>query len=254
MLNRKATLNLAALSLSFLFFFSCNRHFSVQNSQYQQYGIDEKEPVDSALILYYLPYKNKMEGEMKRVVGETERELTKTSNPESLIGNFFADAILSEGLKMDPAIQFTLPTTKGGIRNSLPKGNLTVENIFELMPFENELVKLTLSGASVQKVIDFIVTSKGQPIAGMTLKVKNKVAYDVIIAGKPFDINQNYIVITSDYLANSGDDQAVFANPLERNNLGKKVRDALIDYVSGQTKNGKKINTKLDERVIVTND
>lgn len=254
MLNRKATFNLAALSLCFFFLVSCNRHFSVQNSQYQQYGINEKEPVDSSVIRYYFPYKNKMEGEMKRVIGETEWELTKTSTPESLIGNFFADAILSEGLKMDPAIQFTLPTTKGGIRNSLPKGNVTVENIFELMPFENELVKLKLSGASVQKMIDFIVTTKGQPIAGMTLKVKNKVAYDVMIAGKPFDISQNYIMLTSDYLANSGDDQAVFANPLERNNLGKKVRDALMDYVSGQTKHGKKINTKLDERVIVTND
>ena len=254
MLSRKATLNLAAVSLFVILLPSCHRHFSVQNNQYQQYGIDQKETADSSLIRYYLPYKNKMEGEMKRVIGETEQELTKPSAPETLIGDFFADAILSEGLKMDPAVQFTMPTTKGGIRNPLPKGNLTVENIFELMPFENELVKLKLSGASVQKVINFIVTSEGQPIAGMTMKIKNKVAYDVMIAGKPFDINQNYIVLTSDYLANSGDDQAVFANPLGRNNLGKKVRDALMDYVAGQTKLGKKIDTKLDGRVTVTND
>lgn len=233
---------------------SCKRHFSVQNNQYQQYGIDLADAVDSTILNYYMPYKHRMEAEMSRVIGESERELTKPSTPETLIGNFYADAILSEAIKVDPAIQFSMPTTKGGIRNSLPKGRLTVENMFELMPFENELVRLKLSGGGVQKLTEFVAASGGQPVAGITMKVRDKKPYDVRIAGKPFDITQSYIVITSDYLANSGDDQAVFANPLERRNINKKVRDALIDYVAGQTKLGKKINTQLDGRVTVTND
>jgi 2',3'-cyclic-nucleotide 2'-phosphodiesterase (5'-nucleotidase family) len=81
--------------------------------------------------------------------------------------------------------------------------------------------------------------------------VVNKVATEVTIGGKPFDINQTYIVLTSDYLANSGDDQRVFANPLERVNIGKKVREALMNYVEDQTKNGKTINTQLDGRVVI---
>jgi 2',3'-cyclic-nucleotide 2'-phosphodiesterase (5'-nucleotidase family) len=251
MLNKKTILNLTAVSLAVCLFSSCNKHFTVQNSKYQQYGIDQKEQMDSSLVRYYLPYKKQMEAEMGRVIGKSDHELTKTKTPETLVGDFYADAILSEGLKMDPSIQFTMPTTKGGIRNPIAKGNITVENIFELMPFENELVKLKLSGAGVQKLIDFVIASEGQPVAGLRMKVVNKVATEVTIGGKPFDINQTYIVLTSDYLANSGDDQRVFANPLERVNIGKKVREALMNYVEDQTKNGKTINTQLDGRVVI---
>ncbi len=251
MLHRKTILKPTIALLSVLVFISCNRHYVVQNNQYQQYGIGQKEPADSSLIRYYLPYKEKMETEMKRVLGVADHELTKSTAPETLIGDFYADAVLAEGLKLNPNIQFSMPTTKGGIRNPLPKGNLTVERIFELMPFENELVVLKLSGAGVKKLIDFVVSSGGQPVSGLRMKIKNNVAYDITIAGKPFDINKDYTVLTSDYLANSGDDQRVFSNPIERANLGKKVRDVLIDYIVGQTKNGKTINTQLDGRIVV---
>lgn len=230
---------------------ACHRPFSVQNSQYQQYGIDQKEASDSAVVRYYLPYKQKIEAEMSRVLGVAEHELTKPATPETLIGNFYADAVLAQGLKLDPAIQFTLPTTKGGIRNPLPKGNLTVGSIFELMPFENELVVVKLTGAGVKKLIDFVVSSKGQPVSGLRMKIKDGLAYDVTIAGKPFDINQSYNVLTSDYLANSGDESKVFSNPIERKNLNKTVRAALIDYITEETKKGKTINTRLDGRIIV---
>ena len=134
---------------------SCQKHLAVSKSEYKQYGIDQEVGADSAIIRYYQPYKDKMRAEMNRVVGQTEQALTKPSNPETLMGNFFADAMLKEGLKKDPAIQFTL-ATKGGLRTTFPKGNITVSHVFELMPFENEMVVLKLSGPNVQQVIDFI--------------------------------------------------------------------------------------------------
>lgn len=189
---------------------------------------------------------------MNRVIGQTDQELTKTSDPETLIGDFFSDAILAEGLKKDPTIQFTL-STKGGLRTSFPKGNITVSNVFELMPFENELVVLKLSGASVQKVIDFIVKSNGQPVAGIRMNIKDKKASDVMIAGKPFDINQSYNLLTYDYLANGAEGLEFLSEATERKNIDKKVRDALIDYINGLTSAGKTINTQLDGRIVVNN-
>ncbi|WP_221391696.1 5'-nucleotidase C-terminal domain-containing protein [Dyadobacter sp. NIV53] len=254
MSDKKVKSKLAFLVVSVLVLSSCNKHFTVQDNAYKEYGIDNQSEVDSSVVKYYMPYKQQMEAEMNRVIGETEQELTKSSDPETLLGNFFSDATLTEALKIDPSVQFALSTTKGGLRNTLPKGNITVSGIFELMPFENELVILKLSGASVQKVIDFIASKNGQPVAGIRMKIKNNVGYDVTISGKPFDINQTYTVLTSDYLANNGDDQSCMANPLERKNIGLKVRDALMDYIGGQTKNGKKINTQLDGRISVTNE
>jgi 2',3'-cyclic-nucleotide 2'-phosphodiesterase (5'-nucleotidase family) len=241
------TLILGSILLS-----SCNRHFTVTSNQYKQYAIDQSAGQDSSLIRYYLPYKKQMEAEMSRVIGRTEQQLTKTSEPETLMGDFFSDAILTEGLKKDPTIQFTL-STKGGLRTSFPKGNITVEDVFELMPFENELVVLKMSGASVQKIIDFIVKSNGQPVAGITMKIKDKTASDILIAGKPFDSSQTYNVLTYDYLANGAEGLEFLSEAIERKNIDKKVRDALIDYISDLTSAGKTINTQLDGRIVVNN-
>lgn len=253
MLNKKIFKSFVIATLLTFAMSSCNRHFTVQKDEYKQYSIDSLAGVDSSAVKYYLPYKKQMEAEMNRVIGQSEQELTKPSVPETLLGNFFSEALLAEALKIDPTIQFTF-STKGGLRVTIPKGNITVSNIFELMPFENELVVLKLSGASVLKLIDFIIKKDGEPVAGLRMKIKNKMAYDITIAGQPFDVNKTYNLLTYDYLANGGDDLEGLANPIERKNVGKKVRDTLMEYIEEQTRNGKKINAQLDGRIVISND
>jgi 2',3'-cyclic-nucleotide 2'-phosphodiesterase (5'-nucleotidase family) len=175
--------------------------------------------------------------------------LTKPSDPETLMGNYFADAMLTEGLKKDPTIQFTL-ATKGGLRTTFPKGDITVSNVFELMPFENEMVVLKLSGQNVQKVIDFIAKKDGEPVSGIRMKIRDNVAYDVTIAGQPFDINKTYNLLTYDYLADGGDDLECLRQPLERKEINKRVRDALLENINDLTRQGKKITAQLDGRII----
>jgi 2',3'-cyclic-nucleotide 2'-phosphodiesterase (5'-nucleotidase family) len=233
---------------------SCQRHFSIKNNEYKQYGVNNDLAADSSLIRYYTPFKQKMEQEMSRIVGRASGDFIKSSDPETALGNFYADAIMAEALKIDPTVQFSFPTTKGGIRNSLQKGDITVSHVFELMPFDNEMVILKLSGQSVQKVLDFLATSNGQPVSGIRMKIENKKAVDVTIGGKPFDISQDYAMVTSDYIANNGDDQSSLANPLERRNAGKLIRNALLDSIAEQTKNNHQLVPKIDGRIIVTNE
>ena len=250
-------ITVAGNTVLFVFFvtlLSCNKHVTFKHSEYRQYAMDNQLPADSSMLRYYAPYKQKMEAEMDRVIGFTTAEITKSSAPESLLGDFYADAVLSEARKIDPSVQFAFPTTKGGVRNSVPKGDITVSHIFELMPFENEMVILKLSGQNMKKLIDYLAESEGQPVSGLSMKIRNKKAYDVLVDGKPFDINQEYIMVTSDYIANNEEDQKSLSNPLERKNAGKKIRDVLMSYIGEQTKNGKKITPQLDGRTIVTND
>jgi 2',3'-cyclic-nucleotide 2'-phosphodiesterase (5'-nucleotidase family) len=228
---------------------SCQKHLTVSKNEYKQYGIDQQVGADSAIIRYYQPYKDKMQAEMSRVIGQTDQALTKPSDPETLMGNYFADAMLTEGLKKDPTIQFTL-ATKGGLRTTFPKGDITVSNVFELMPFENEMVVLKLSGQNVQKLIDFIAKKDGEPVAGIRMKIRDNVAYDVTIAGQPFDINKTYNLLTYDYLADGGDDLECLRQPLERKEINKRVRDALLENINDLTRQGKKITAQLDGRII----
>lgn len=229
---------------------SCQRHLAVTKNEYKQYGIDAQAGEDSSVVKYYLPYKEKMQAEMSKVIGQTDQELTKPAIPETLMGNYFADAMLTEGLKKDPTIQFTL-STKGGLRTTFPKGDITVSNVFELMPFENEMVTLKLSGENVQQVIDFIAKKEGEPISGMRMKIKNGVAYDVTIAGQPFDKTKTYNLLTYDYLADGGDELECLRNPIERKEINKKVREALLDNINDLTRQGKKVTAQLDGRIVI---
>ncbi|PWS27087.1 hypothetical protein DHW03_13855 [Pedobacter yonginense] len=228
---------------------SCKPHFELVKAKRKQYNVSDQVQADSAIIKTYLPYKQKMEAEMNAVIGKADSMLSKGKGPESLLSNFFADACLIEAKKIDANIDFTMPSTTGGLRNSLPKGNITLANVFELMPFENELLVLKLKGTDVQDLLQFIAQSGGQPVAGITLKINNKTATDVKINGQAFDASKTYSVLTSDYIAGGGDDTFGLQHPIEKKTLGLKVRDALINYIKTQTAEGKSITTTLDGRI-----
>jgi len=238
------------LAISLFFLGSCTAKYAVVKSNREEFKISNDVQVDSAIIKTYMPYKVKVDSEMNTVIGYTDVVLTKSSTvPESVLGNFFADAVLNQAKKMEPAIDFVFPTTKGGLRNDIAKGPITVSNIFELMPFENQLVLFNLIGEDVLKVVTYIAASNGQPVSGLKFNIKGKSTEGILINGKPFDVTKNYWVLTSDYIASGGDDAVGFATPISRKDIGLLVRDALLREVKQVQAEGKSINAKLDGRI-----
>lgn len=186
---------------------------------------------------------------MNTVLGYTSVDLTKPAQPETTLGNFFADAILTQGRKLYPEVDFAIGT-KGGLRTELTKGSITLRNMFELMPFENKLVILHISGKHTADLLQFVAAKDGQPIAGIRMKIKNNEPFNVLIEGKPFDTARSYIVLTYDFLANGGDNITGLNNPIKRINTDKGVREALIEYVIETTKKGNHLNSETDGRII----
>jgi 2',3'-cyclic-nucleotide 2'-phosphodiesterase (5'-nucleotidase family) len=246
---------ISKLTHSFLFLplfllLSCGTKYQLVKSNRDEYQINQQVGVDSAIVKTYSPYKIALAAEMNKVIGYTDVVLTKASTaPESVLGNFFADAVFNQAKKIEPKIDFAFPTTRGGIRNDVPKGPITVAQLFEMMPFENQLVLFELKGSDVKLVLNYIAATNGQPVAGITMNIKDNQPTDVKINGTNFDINRTYKVLTSDYIANGGDDSQGFSNPITRRNIGLMVRDALLKEVAAIQAEGKKINTKLDGRI-----
>lgn len=229
---------------------SCSRYF-VPNGQavYTKLQVDSTIIDNPGYVQFYAPYKEQLEAEMNRVVGNAAVDLTKPGDaPETLLGNFFADALLAEARKQDPDAAFSFGT-KGGLRIELQRGPITIGHLFELMPFENEIVVLELTSEKVQELAQFIATTGGQPVAGIRMDIDGGRATDIRIGGKPLEIDRTYKLVTYDYLANGGDNSRGLNDPVSRNNLGVKVREALIDYVSEQAQAGNDINTQLDGRI-----
>lgn len=205
---------------------------------------------DSIIKSEIAPYKTQLDKEMSVVLAISEQAMMK-DNPEGLLGNFTSDAVLKksrEYCKDSCKVDFCV-LNNGGLRNSLPKGNITKYDIFSLMPFENEIILLTLSGDAVKELMDFIANKKGMPVAGLRMKIKNQMASDVMIGDKPFDIMKSYAMVTSDYLAGGGDNMTFFSGAIRKLSLNKKIRDAIMEYLTDENKKGNTIKVKKDGRI-----
>ncbi|HNX07098.1 MAG TPA: 5'-nucleotidase C-terminal domain-containing protein [Bacteroidales bacterium] len=207
---------------------------------------------DSTFVKLIAPYKVQLDGEMNEVLAYSDMAMKK-SLPEGLLNNFVADLTLTMGnrylkkLGKDTASVCLL--NSGGLRSDLPMGAVTLRNVFELMPFENEMVAVSINGSNAEKMFGFIAYKGGMPMAGATLGIGADTVSKIIIGKAVFDKSKNYTVITSDYLALGGDEMSFFASPVVYLPLKIKIRDAIIDYLREQTAKGKTITAQLDKRI-----
>jgi 2',3'-cyclic-nucleotide 2'-phosphodiesterase (5'-nucleotidase family) len=232
---------------------ACRPIYSINHMEKNTYVMSDSvnNSVDSSIYTFISPYKEKMQREMNVILAESEMVLEK-GNPEGPLGNFVADVCLKEASKKYfPAdsmpIDFAV-FNNGGLRRPLPYGKITRQDVFELMPFENELVILTLNGETVKKIFNFIASKDGAPVSGLRFQILNKQAINISIHELPFDSTKTYKVLTSDYLANGGDSFNMFIGA-SRESINLKMRDALINYLSESGKLDKVIRVNIDGRI-----
>jgi len=205
------------------------------------------DPLTEAVIA---PYRRQVTAKMSEVVGFAPVELSK-GDYESLLGNFVVDLQMAQSQPLyGKSIDLSL-TTNGGLRQPLPQGDINVGHVFELMPFENELVVLTLDGNTVQELFDYAVERKWAPIGGATYTIKNGKPTDIKIGGEPFDPTKSYTLVTSDYLAGGGDDLNMLKKASRTEKVGLLLRDAILQQIRQMTAAGQPITADTDPRVTV---
>lgn len=228
---------------------SCSPKLQKAHSDQALYPISFDLPKDKAIIDYYLPYKLRLDSMMNEVVAVSAVEINK-ARPEGPLNNLMADAMAYAGKSQN--IPFDIAYTNyGGLRIPLPKGNIPLYKVFELMPFENIITTVSFNGADMKTFFDYMAAEGGDPISGATFKISNKKATDIKINGKPLDINKTYTVLTSDYMANGGDGGAIFLKSTDRKEFNLKLRDALLNYLKKQNKAGIILNPTKDGRITV---
>lgn len=120
----------------------------------------------------------------------------------------------------------------GGLRlPSLAKGELTVGEVYELMPFDNQLVVLNLNGVVMKKLVDAIADKNGWPVSrGLSFVIEDRKATDILINGQPFDPSKTYRAAVPDYVANGGD-QSDYLTDLDQEESGVFIRDIIIEHL-----------------------
>jgi len=205
-------------------------------------------PKFSRLIEVYRP---EMERRMMAVVGYAPKEM-RSFRPESPLSNFAVDALLAvAGRYTQEPIHFSL-TNFGGLRSSLPKGEVRLYDIYAIFPFENELVILELEGKDVWELFsNFARTNRVEAVGNVKAVIENRKLIELSIAGQPFDPNKRYRMATIDFLLGGGDSVAALKNATAVIETGLMIRDVVVEYISMLKSEGKSIEAEIEGRVKV---
>ncbi len=229
--------------------FSCSPKLQLAGSEKNLYPISSDIAKDEKIVEYYLPYKKRVDSLLNGIIAVSAIEIVK-GRPEGPLNNLMADAMSAAGKSR--GIHFDLAYTNyGGLRVPLPKGDIPLFKVYELMPFENLITTVKFSGQDMQSFFDYMASMGGDPISGASFTIRNKKATKIKINGQDFDPGKSYTVLTSDYMANGGDGGEIFLKSTDRKEYDLKLRDALILYLQQQTSEGKILNPKHDGRIKV---
>ncbi len=148
----------------------------------------EKLPADKAVVDAMTAWQQKMNAMMHTVLGTSAAALGMGSTG---LYNFVDDCMLESDAKADIAL-----TNYGGLRHDLPAGQITVGDIFTVMPFDDSLYRLTLSGGALTAYLHEYDGEKNGA-AGLSQQGGQ---YVLTKTGQPLDTNASYRVTVNNYM------------------------------------------------------
>lgn len=183
------------------------------------------------------------------VIGRLSAPLDRQRSPagESTLGAVIADAFLaatSDASYGDKPAQIAF-TNSGGIRSDLTSGlTVTFGHLFNVLPFNNNLVSLDLTGQQIWRLLEQQWESP-QPAGGRIMQVSNGFSYtwsankpageapgagrriepdSIKLHGEPLDMSTSYRITINNFMASGGDGFTVFRQ-------GQNIQDGEVDSV-----------------------
>jgi 5'-nucleotidase/UDP-sugar diphosphatase len=212
---------------------------------YTLFPVDNSVPSDAEVVDILEEYVEALDATYNtdQVLGYAEEKLTRygSTGGDSMLGNFTAEAMrFYPGVETEIALTNTL-----GIRADIPPGDITLDDLYNSMPFDNSITTMFLSGREVQELLDYVSdrsTERGcssqAQIAGiqfdMVCEADNPRAENILINGLPLDEDGTYELATNDYIAHGGSGFEVLERNTTQVDTGISIRDvvqaAFIQY------------------------
>ncbi len=208
------------------------------------YDIDGEIEADEAISAYIQPYIRDMARTMNRVLTVSEGSFERDT-PEGTLGNLAADIVRYRATaEMREKVHVSI-MNNGGLRVPLPEGEVTVGNIYELMPFENHITVLEFTGEQLLRIADELAGVNGEAVSGIRFRITDGIARDVLVDSSTVDPDSRYWVATNNWMADGGGPSPTLWEPKQRRDLDVMIRDAIIEYISRK----ETISPYLDNRV-----
>ena len=216
-------------------------------------------------------YKKRVDAVLNEEIGTAEVDLDgeNVRRRETNLGNLLSDVMRSVS-----GADVTL-INGGGIRATIKKGTIRVKDVYSVLPFDNYIVAIKLTGKEITEALEHGVSGvedgegRFPQVSGITFKYspsrkRGSRVQAILIAGKPVDPGREYVVATNDFLAAGGDGYQAFGEAIKLSkgfsvtggtiqgekvvysDSGRWLRDVLVEYI----KKKKKIIPKIEGRII----
>jgi 5'-nucleotidase / UDP-sugar diphosphatase len=221
-------------------------------------GVVKKQNEVAAIVDRYA---SDVKAVMGRTIGEAVIDLDgeNVRIRETNLGNFFTDMMRKES-GADVAIM-----NGGGLRAGIRRGEITVNDVYTIVPFNNYIVAIRLTGKQIRDTLEYGVSAvelkegRFPQVSGIscTYAPANKAGSRIVtvaVNGMPLDHEKTYTVATNDFLAAGGDGYRVFQEAIRQsadfsttggtlkssnivyNDAGRWLRDIAVGYITRQKK------------------
>jgi 5'-nucleotidase/UDP-sugar diphosphatase len=231
----------------------------------------EKGREDRATLAIVRKYEERMDAVFKEKIGEAELDLDgeNVRKQETNLGNFIADI-----MRRTSGADITL-INGGGIRTSIKKGVVRVKDVYSVLPFDNYIVAIKLTGKQIREALEHGVSGvedeegRFPQVSGLTFKYspskkRGERIEEVLVAGRAIELGKEYMVATNDFLAAGGDGYKAFGVAIQSSRdfsilggmmkgekvvyseSGRWLRDVVVEYI----KEKKRIAPMTEGRII----
>lgn len=194
---------------------------------------NENSNPDTQVAAIVAKWQNKLNASLSQVIGYADESIDQHSNA---MNNMVTDSWLVNFPLADVSI-----TNTGGIRQSIPAGDISLETMVGLLPFDNTLFQLEMPGEDLINVL----TNSGDEnlvFGGMTMTDGYKLS-----DGKLIHEDSVYLVLTTDYLYSRPDYSFQIVDP-EPYSTSVHYRQPLIDWIESlHTTSAQPLNNFLDD-------
>jgi 5'-nucleotidase / UDP-sugar diphosphatase len=203
-------------------------------------------PEDDGIKSFIADYNERFEGEMSKVVATNLMDFPNATirTEESPLANLVTDALRTQ-VGADVAI-----FNGGNFRSGMDAGPLTFGELYEVLPYDNFLLKLQVSG---QKLWDTLAYAGGQygdggfpQVSGLRVRYLDGVLQSVTVGDTPLDLGQTYTLLVTDFLGSGGDGFPFSEDPYGPGLTGLEQRATFALWASQQ----RELSAQKDGRVV----
>ena len=203
--------------------------------------------------------------QLNRVVGTTDFDLNVYRNSsesteshtqlsriqENVLCNLVTDALRKYG-EADVTI-----INAGSVRTDMKKGNITYQNVIDIMPFSNDVLVKEITGQTILDALEFGTrilpepTSRFPQVSGIVYKIDTSInssvvvdenevfvnvsgerrVYDVKVNGEDLDVNKKYTISSNSFILGGGDGYSMFSDfEITKTSVGVD-NEVLLKYI-----------------------